>query len=248
MLTVTIARAAGLFKELGFDGTQNWKINRLEGRLRNIKEAVEIDDDQILGPDAKDTLFLVLKALEAGEAIEVEDTAPLEKQEPNPEGLKPETPSEEPQDSGRGLSELAALADDQNDSIAMSELVVRAEALGIDHELYEYWADVVDAIEAYDEDDGEQPVGNLKRMEESQRRPAKRRKNKKLRQWKVQSSPTRSFLAGVVLKRHGVETGVSEDMIQELNEMYGNQNDKQSENRLRLAWHVINGYLDEEGE
>ena len=58
----------------------------------------------------------------------------------------------------------------------------------------------------------------------------------------VRVSRTRSFLAGVIIKKYGLETGVTQAMIDELDELYGKVNPVESSFRLRDAWHSIRAW------
>ncbi len=58
----------------------------------------------------------------------------------------------------------------------------------------------------------------------------------------VRKTRTRPFLAGVLIKQHGVKAGVTDEMVTELNEMYGKVNDAESMFTLRNAWHAIRGF------
>jgi len=60
----------------------------------------------------------------------------------------------------------------------------------------------------------------------------------------VRNQKTRLYCAGVVIKRYGHDVGVTDEMVQEVNELFGkNPNDKRSREALGFAWGAINGYL-----
>lgn len=60
----------------------------------------------------------------------------------------------------------------------------------------------------------------------------------------VRNSRTRPFLAGVLIKKHGRKAGVTDEMVAELDEMYGKENPAESMFCLRNAWHAIRGFMD----
>ncbi len=60
----------------------------------------------------------------------------------------------------------------------------------------------------------------------------------------VREVRTRPFLAGIVIKNAGgLKAGVTEDMVAELDKLYGKTNPAESLFTLRNAWHAIRGIL-----
>jgi hypothetical protein len=59
----------------------------------------------------------------------------------------------------------------------------------------------------------------------------------------VREMPTRAFYAGQVITKHGLEAGVTQDMVAEVDELYGKDNPVESLYRLRDAWHAIRAYV-----
>ena len=64
----------------------------------------------------------------------------------------------------------------------------------------------------------------------------------------VRPMRTRPYLAGRVIAKHGLEAGYNAVMVKELNEMFGRDNNIESEGRLAGAWHSVRGYLDQVAE
>jgi len=58
----------------------------------------------------------------------------------------------------------------------------------------------------------------------------------------VRVANTRTRVVGVVLKKHGLEKGVTEEMIDEVDAMFGTKNYRQSSMKLVDAWHILQGY------
>lgn len=54
----------------------------------------------------------------------------------------------------------------------------------------------------------------------------------------------RPYCAGAVIKKHGLEGGITDEMIQEIDEMSGKSNMKESAAWAKIAWQVLNGYED----
>jgi len=59
----------------------------------------------------------------------------------------------------------------------------------------------------------------------------------------VRESRTRPYLAGVIIARHGLEAGVTDEMVAELDEEYGLPNPRESRFCLKNAWHATRGYI-----
>ena len=53
---------------------------------------------------------------------------------------------------------------------------------------------------------------------------------------------SRSYYAGIVIRKHGISAGITEEMVNELDKMYKKRNRQESMYRLRLAWHAIYGF------
>lgn len=58
----------------------------------------------------------------------------------------------------------------------------------------------------------------------------------------VRPMRTRPYLAGVLIAKHGLAAGVTDEMVAELDELYGKANPTESAYRLRDAWHIARGY------
>lgn len=60
----------------------------------------------------------------------------------------------------------------------------------------------------------------------------------------IRVARTKAFLAGVIIKRHGLAAGVTEKMVAELGELYGGNNDAdQTRANLQWAWHAARGAI-----
>ncbi len=59
----------------------------------------------------------------------------------------------------------------------------------------------------------------------------------------VRSLKNRFFLAGVLLKEKGLKSGVTEELIAELDSRCVKSNMVASKTQLSFAWHALNGYL-----
>jgi|GEM_PF-2636926 len=58
----------------------------------------------------------------------------------------------------------------------------------------------------------------------------------------VRAGRTRAYLAGQIIKKHGITAGVTDAMVAELDEAYGKANPTESRYRLSDAWHAARGF------
>ncbi len=63
----------------------------------------------------------------------------------------------------------------------------------------------------------------------------------------IRSIRNRLFCAGVILRDRGLTSGLSDDLIEEVDKLCGKSNNVASKTQLGLAWHVVNGYLNGNG-
>jgi len=59
----------------------------------------------------------------------------------------------------------------------------------------------------------------------------------------VRSVLNRRFVAGTVIKSHDLSKGITDEMVEEVDKLYGSSNPKASRSQLTDAWHAINGYV-----
>ena len=59
----------------------------------------------------------------------------------------------------------------------------------------------------------------------------------------VRAMKTRPYIAGVIIAKHGLAAGVTNEMVAELDEQYGHANPAESLFCLRNAWHSARGYV-----
>lgn len=77
--------------------------------------------------------------------------------------------------------------------------------------------------------------------EEKPAKPAKPPKEK-VPSMGVRDSLSRPFVAGAILKKHGLAEGITEEMIAEVDAEYGKANPRETKFTLRNAWHAIRAY------
>ena len=62
---------------------------------------------------------------------------------------------------------------------------------------------------------------------------------------RVRPTLGRPYYAGLVLRKEGLDKGITDGMVKEVDELTGKPNPKESLSWLKLAWHVVNGYTKE---
>ena len=58
----------------------------------------------------------------------------------------------------------------------------------------------------------------------------------------VHAKVTRPYLAGQIIREHGLAAGVTDAMVAELDDAYGKPNPTESRYRLKDAWHACRAY------
>ena len=59
----------------------------------------------------------------------------------------------------------------------------------------------------------------------------------------VVSLRNRRFVAGLLIRERGLEAGITEHMVKEVDSRSSKSNMRMSKNTLTDAWHIINGYV-----
>ena len=59
----------------------------------------------------------------------------------------------------------------------------------------------------------------------------------------VRAMRSRPYFAGVIVAKYGLEAGVTDEMVAELDAAYGKPNPTESRYRLKDAWHAARGYM-----
>lgn len=88
------------------------------------------------------------------------------------------------------------------------------------------------------EDNKEEKKKGRKKKEKGEKAEKKPKKKKKSRVL------TRGFYAGVVFKKHGRANGITEEMIKDVDELYGTPNADVSKGALKWAEDALKGYFD----
>lgn len=60
----------------------------------------------------------------------------------------------------------------------------------------------------------------------------------------IRQVKSRTYWAGQVLAKHGLEGGITDKMAEEVNKLYGKDNIDEARGVLRNSWHVVQGYVD----
>jgi len=237
--------AVALFKELGMKSVSLWDTKRLEQRVNKVDKMV--DADILLdNPDVAATLAQCLAALMNGANIAIEDevatqacTAPKKKTV----AKKPTTPK-----TLRDKAEKAAKAKALKEAADAKVLKEAADA-----KVLKEAADAKAARLASDKALHTQS----KEADDAQRMALSHRHNSEtspadvppiVKQKAKQTIPgvrlikTRPYCAGLVIKKHGMEHGITSEMVEELDTMYGSPNPSGSLITLRIAWNAIRGY------
>lgn len=97
------------------------------------------------------------------------------------------------------------------------------------------------------------PAPEKPKKEKKEEKPAKAEKPAKEQKEKdspegVRNSRSRPYIAGLVIKKYGIEAGATQKMADEIDAAYGKPNPKESMFVLRNAWHAIRGWIEKNAE
>lgn len=223
-MTVQVTRTAAiaLFTELGITTANKWNAKRMGAKLQKIDEMVD-DDTDIEDEEIDATLTTLLEAIEAEEDIEVVagEKAPAKPAKEAPKGKKAAKPKEAEEEDGDGDD------GEEEETVPVQTAAQKKKA-----------------------------AAAAKKAKAAEEKKAAAAAKKKAAEEKkaaaipgVRETRTRPFLAGVVIANHGgLKAGVTEEMVQELDELYGKENPSESMFTLRNAWHAIRGFQNGDSE
>ena len=122
----------------------------------------------------------------------------------------------------------------------------------VEEELVGLMNSVLEALEDEREvkvldDAPEKPAKAKPAKKEEAKKPAKKPAVQAESNGHARIRPTlgRPYYAGLVLRKEGLDKGITDDMVKEVDELTGKPNPKESLSWLKLAWHVVNGYTKE---
>ena len=228
--------AVALFKELGMKSVSLWDTKRLEQRVNKVDKMV--DADILLdNPDVAATLAQCLAALMNGANIAIEDevatqacTAPKKKTV----AKKPTTPKTL-RDKAEKAAKAKALKEAADAKVLKEAADAKAARLASDKALH---------TQSKEADDAQRMALSHRHNSETSPADAPPIVKQKAKQTipGVRLIKTRPYCAGLVIKKHGMEHGITSEMVEELDTMYGSPNPSGSLITLRIAWNAIRGY------
>jgi hypothetical protein len=227
--------AIELCKALGWKGTSKWNKSRMLSTLEKIRAMVQ--EDEVQAPEdheQADYLNGLLEMLGASSGdIEVTASTQTKKTTSKPKA-KPKAKSKTETEVEEGVEEEKPAPKRSRKQKSKPKPKSEPEP------------------EDEDEDEDEDEKEEEEEEEEEEDKPTSKSKPNGRKQSEpgpdvgkvagVKSLRNRLFCAGVVLKKHGIEKGVTEKMIAEVDKLYGRSDMKASKAQLVGAWHVLNGF------
>lgn len=232
MVTISRGDAISLFTALGSKTADKWGRKQMTEKIHKIDEM--IDAETVIPPDIEPVLNSMLTAIEDGEEIVVT------KERIEPEPIDPI--SDEPETSVKTYS-VYVHPESSSVFVALDNSVddglTHAVEKGLSKEEAEKMREIVEKKylpkNTKKEKESEGPVEDQEETD-----PPKNVRIPKPEGIRVVKS--RSYYAGVVIRKHGISAGITEAMVNELDKMYKKRNRQESMYRLRLAWHAIYGF------
>lgn len=238
-LTLTRSSALELFEALGSTTADKWNNKRMAVKLAKADEMV--DDDLKLKGKPKATLAKVLDAIENEVEIVVVDDEGEAKPTQHKEGTPAKGKAEAPAPKAKAKSKAQSPVEEPVDEEEVEEQVdEQAEAL-------EALKNRFDAGELSKKEfaaERKAIMDKAKGIEPKVKAPKAPKEPAEAKTPGVRETATRPYLAGKVIAKHGLENGITPEMVAELDNMYPKANEAESFGRLRNAWHVIRGFQD----
>lgn len=251
MATITRGEAIRLFKALGCKTSDKWGKKTMHEKIMKVDEF--IDAETVIDDETNVILNTVLTAIEDGEEIVVVNKQAEQKPDSNidvnlaPEEktysvfIHPESDSifvdfDDSQEDDLVYAEVSGLSKEEAEQQKIviekeylktnvnKDVLMVSDADGVvsDKTPNEIISDLVDS----DLEEEHDPPKNI-RIEKPE---------------SVRILKSRSYYAGVVIRKHGISAGINEAMVNELDKLYKKRNRKESMYRLRLAWHAVYGF------
>jgi len=230
-----------LCEALGFKAAAQWKRQKMQDMLRKIAGTEDVRDTDVEGNDLQTLLHEIVALKGDVEVVRTSEelggpsapVAPEPTVEPEAEAV-PELESKTEPEEVQGDVESA-----NSEESCEGEQEPAAEQ----------------KAEAKPKKRGRKPKveGKPKAEQKAEANPQRGKLSKK----KGKSGPSlgdgklegissirnRLFCAGVTVKRNGLEAGVTDQLVNEVDKLTGIPNLKASHSQLVLAWHAINGYV-----
>ncbi len=227
--------AVGLFVALKFQTAGKWPNEKLKAKLEKIEEHVE-EEQTFEGDDAeknKKALAKIQAAIAKEEEIEVVDDA-----------AAPAAPAKAPAKAAVSAKPAKKTAPVEEEA---EETEAEEPAAEVEAEAEEDAEEAPPAKPAKKATTTAAPGGKGKTVT-APAKVAKAAKEKPEGPEGVRASRSRPYIAGIVIKKHGMAKGITKEMIDEVNAAYGTPNDVESRGRLVNGWHSIRGFITKNNE
>lgn len=232
MATVTLTkdRAVKLYLHCGFNTAGRWSAERLAEKFDDLIEVAEARDAPEDEQTAKDLLD-VCAAVESGDKVQVTDAEPSS--DVDDDATKKTKPKKE---------KKAKVKEPEPELEAEEEAAAESESESEEEE---------EAAAADDEPEPEaKPKKEKKAKEPKEPKEPKPKKEKKPKAEKrgrekgaIMQKKNRSYYSGLVLAKHGMPAKITDDMIAEVQELLGDENDKPARATMASCYHAIKGFL-----
>jgi flagellar biosynthesis GTPase FlhF len=231
-VTILRAHALALFAWCGWKSAENWSNEKLADKMNDVPEIAEgkqMPADELVAK----TLIAVKAGVEDQSEFEVADgevTAAATEEVQAVEGGTVETATSE-NGAAASADDEKAKADKAADKAKKEEekAVKKAER------------EKAKADKAADREKAKADKAAEKAAEKAAKKESKEKKG-------VRDSATRGYFAGKVMFKHGLDKGITEEMIAEVDTMYGKPNHDVSRGALAWAYSGLRGYFDAKAE
>lgn len=251
----------GLLKEMNFSGAHSWPESRIIGKLENLEDLLEDDDD--FG-EYQEVCEKILEAVENEEEINLiadkpnkggrpakKKKAARKKAKPAPEPEPEEEEEEEPEDNEDEEEEPEEDEEEEEPEERPKPAKNRAKRrTGPPKRKSDKKLTKKDLMEKYgfDEEDVEGlTMKQIERLGEKMKAKLKSAGGSKKKQTSgvpgVRYSYDALYKTGEVIREYGLKTGMTEEVLEEISNRCEREGLQQSTIDYRKAWHAICGFI-----
>ncbi len=245
VMQIKRASALELMKWLGWNACDNWDNERIADKLSKVKEVYNEDEDG--KPDSESvtaTLISVMAAIEDEQTFEITGDEDVSNE--------PEPADDEDLDDVDDLDDDLDLDDDDVDDVDDDDVETPDDDLDDDEPAEESKAEPVAMVDEPEPEPEPKKESKAEKPKKTRGRPKGSKgtgesKPKEKKKAGIVAKNRRDYCAGVVVKKYGLDTlmktGITDEMVKDVNELHGKANDNESKAYIKHAWHAINGYL-----
>lgn len=238
-MEITRQEAIDIFEALGYEGSESWNKSTLLKRLESLHE--DLEPDQIIGDDELDEILdWLFKAGKDGEPIKIVAERKKSTDDEDLSEEDDEVADEEEEEVGEEEEEEKPKPTPKKKAPVKKTPPPPKKTAKKKEETPHPPKKTSKKGPAKEELEKVVKPTDMKKVREELKKEIK--KEKKLN--RIRPTTTgRPYIAGYILRKHGLENGVTDEMISEMDELCKSSNLTECQAWLKSSWHIVNGYV-----